>query len=1066
MFIGKTEAITFAASIKKPLKQYQRLSTLLATAFLFSVCALPLCLSTQAQSTGRGSVSAKPRVEQRIDQGSLVTLRGHMIKALTPDRDLGIVEDAKPLRLYLNLQRSAAQQKDLDTLISEQQNPASPNFHKWLTPEQFGERFGVAQSDINEITHWLGTQGFEVTSVAKNASVINFTATAGGVNHTFHAQLHYWNIAGGRYAAPASEPAIPAALAGVVSGIAGLNQIPAHKHHTPIHQERYDAETHKWYSVEPAGAEAASTQSHFHASNGAYDMTPQDFYTIYNVNPTFNAGNRGAGSTIGIIGSGPFNYGTVSGGNAGGTATGGDVVTFRKLFGITTPLNLQIQHGSANFPCIGGGGDDSAESALDVEWSSALAPAATIIFNDCQDTSDTFLTEVQALVDANQADVISSSLGFSEPNVSLADTQGYEAAFTQAAAQGQTVLSAQGDSGSNDVDFGAPQGTHGLSVDYPGSSALVLSIGGTDFQDKYDVDHGSSIPQSTYWGATNSQFYGDALTYVPETTWNDSCASPLIAITPQLGGQAGESTATYCNSGVSSLTRAFGSGGGGGLSIFFAQPSWQTGVPGLNPSVTKRATPDVSLFSSGGNNWGHGLVLCDSSSPGSACTSPDTFGVAGGTSFAAPQFAGILGLLKTGTGTRQGLIQPALYALARAQYAAGTACYANGQTANTGITNSLPASSCIFNDVTTSGNGNECVAGSTDCFSNPGASYGVLTASGSTSTFVDGYAAGAKYDLATGLGSVNVTNLIKKWNTAFSSTTSLSATPSTITSAQSTVLKATVTGGTPAGYDGTAPVLAGSVSFNLGGMSIGNCTLASGTCSISVAGTALQLGSNSITATFTSTGAYPMSTSSAATVTVTAAQASQTITFGPLPNVTYPNPPNTVNLTATASSGLPVSYTVSGPATVSGSTLTVTGTGTITVTASQSGNGSYSAATPVQQSFTSTATVVAGTTVLSESVSVVNLGGSYQETVRITNSGTGTAQKVTLTTVALGAANANQSLPSVVGNIAPGGSTTVVFTFPSTAGSPGATVAAKFAGNYTGGTFSGSVRATLPQSAQ
>ena len=320
---------------------------------------------------------------------------------------------------------------------------------------------------------------------------------------------------------------------------------------------------------------------------------------------------------------------------------------------------------------------------------------------------------------------------------------------------------------------------------------------------------------------------------------------------------------------------------------------------------------------------------------GQECTSPDTFGYAGGTSFAAPQFAGILGLLKTGNGSRQGLVQPALYALARAQYAAGTACYANGQTANTGVTTGLPTSTCIFNDVTTSGNSNECEAGTTNCFSNPGASYGVLTSSGNNSTFVDGYAAGAKYDIATGLGSVNVTNLITKWNTAFSSTTTLAANPTTITTAQSTTLMATVTGGTPAAYTGTAPALAGSVAFNLGGTSLGNCTVSGGTCSISVAGTALQAGNNSITATFTSTGAYPASTSTAAVVTVTSAQATQTITFGALPNVTYGVSPFT--LKATASSGLAVTYTVIGPATVSGSTLTITGTGMVTVTASQAG---------------------------------------------------------------------------------------------------------------------------------
>jgi Pro-kumamolisin, activation domain/Chitobiase/beta-hexosaminidase C-terminal domain/Bacterial Ig-like domain (group 3) len=834
------------------------------TACLLAVLGALSFSAAFGQASGITTPTAS-RVTQPINQANRVTLKGHVLTSLTPDRDLGVVEETLPVRLYISLKRTPAQQADLDALLAAQQNTTSPMYHKWLTPEQFGGRFGASESDIDKVRGWLESQGFEITSVARNKSVINVMTTAVGVRETFHAQLHYWNIENGRHVATANDPQVPAALSDLIGSIAGLNQIPPRGHHTPIHSGRFDPATNKFYPADSAktGDEAGAT-SHF-TSAGGYQMTPQDFYTIYNVNPTFAAGNRGAGSTIGIIGSGPFNYGTVSGGDAGGTATGGDVATFRKLFGITTPLNLQIQHGDANFPCSGVGGTDSGESALDVEWSSAVAPAATILFNNCTDGNG-FLTEVQALVDANVADTISSSLGFQEPDA-IDAVQGFETAFAQAAAQGQTILSAEGDSGSDDADFGSANGTHGLNIDYPGSSTLVLSVGGTDFQDKYDVDLGSSILQSKYWSATNSQFYGSALGYVPETVWNDSCASTLSASDPDRGGSPGETPATSCDL----INRPDFSGGGeGGISITFAQPSWQTGIPGLKASITKRATPDISLFSSSGT-WGHALVLCDSGAgASSACTSPDTFGFAGGTSFAAPQFAGILSLLKTATGSRQGLVQPALYALAKAQYAAGTACYANGQASNTGITTGLPVASCVFNDVTTNNNNNQCDAGTTNCFTNPGASFGVFTSSGNNSIFVDAYPAGAKYDIATGLGSVNVTNLINKWNTAFTSTTSLTAAPSTITAAQSTLLTATVKGGLPPGSDdGTPPKLSGGVNFNAGAVKVGTCTLSSGSCSTSVLGSALQVGVNSITATFVGSTAYPSSTSGIVKVTVT-----------------------------------------------------------------------------------------------------------------------------------------------------------------------------------------------------
>ncbi len=948
--------------------RFKAISCLLSLVGVFAVSA--------ARAQVADPSAAQPsRLTQPINEAQRVTLKGHVLRGLTPDMDLGLVEDSMPVHLFLNLRRTPAQQADLDALLAAQQNPKSPAYHKWLTPEQFGARFGASDSDIQKTQEWLEAQGFEVVGVAKNKSVINLKTTAAGVREAFQAQLHYANIHGGKHFVTANEPTIPAAFSSLISGISGLNEITPREHHTPIHTERYDADTHKWLPVSSNGTDAAGAQPHYlDPGTGHYNVTPQDYYTIYNINPTLKAGNVGGAATIGILGSGPFDYGTVT----NGKAAGGDVTTFRNLFGITTPLNLKIESGDANFPCIVASGSDSGESALDVEWAGATAPGATLIFESCAGSSDgsgfDFLTETQALVDANVADIITSSIGFTEG--ALAGTQAFETAFAQGAAQGQTFLSAQGDSGWDDADFGAPQGISGLNIDYPGSSTLVLSVGGTDFQDLYDVDAGSSIPQSTYWSATNSQFYGNALGYVPETTWNDSCASPLVATTTENGGAPGETTATYCNSPVFASQRA-GGGGGGGISTLFAQPSWQTGIPGLSASITKRVTPDISMFSSPGQYWGHSLAVCDTGG-GQPC-SAGSFGFSGGTSFAAPSLAGILGLLKTSTGSRQGLVQPALYALAKAQYSAGTACYANGQTANTGITTGLPASSCVFNDVTTNGNDNECQAGSTDCFSNPGASYGVLTASPNTSVFIDAYAAGAQYDIATGLGSLNVTNLLAKWNTAFTSSTTLKANPTSITAAQTTSLTATVTGGQPPNAGSPAPALTGSITFKAGGVTVGTCMLVSGSCSANVQGSALQPGANSITATFAGSQSYPSSTSSVVTVTVTSTTTNQTITFAALPNVTYGV--NPIALTATASSGLPVTYKVTGPATLSGSTLSIIGAGSVMVTASQAGNSSFTAATPVTRTFTvAPATLTATAANLSRAVGAANPTLTYAVT--------------------------------------------------------------------------------------
>lgn len=327
-----------------------------------------------------------------------------------------------------------------------------------------------------------------------------------------------------------------------------------------------------------------------------------------------------------------------------------------------------------------------------------------------------------------------------------------------------------------------------------------------------------------------------------------------------------------------------------------------------------------------------------------------TFGGSGGTSFVAPQLTGITGLLVVETGSRQGLLNPTLYALAKTQYTAAatkTACYANGQASNTGVTTGLPASSCIFNDVTTSNNDEPCAKGSTDCYVNSGASYGLLSATGANSLTI-AYPAGAEYDNATGLGSINVYNLLTKWNTAFSSSTALSATPTSLASTQSTILLAKVTTGTPKGYDnGKPPALTGGVTFSAAGVSLGSCTLSGGSCSIAVKGTALQAGVNKVTATFSGSPSYPASTSSTVNVTL---EAAQTITFAAIPSQTMGAH---VALNATASSGLPVTFVsfTTSVCTVSGSTVSTIAAGYCAIEANQPGNATYAPAYSAFQTF-------------------------------------------------------------------------------------------------------------------
>jgi hypothetical protein len=930
------------------------------------VCAVVLAMaaslfsqSTAPQSTSQSTsqdTRRRSRIKEEIDSTQLVTLRGHVRPDLTAERDMGVVEDELPLRLYLVLQRSPEQQAELDNLLARQQQPTAPEYHRWLTPQEFGARFGASQDDIAKVTAWLEGQGMAVQGVMNNAMFIDFAATARQVREVFHTQLHYYNIQGGRYAANAQDPMIPAALAEAVAGIKGLSKIPHQSHRTKVHQASYDAATHSWNRVDEGGAEPA-----YDFGGGEYDVTPQDYYTIYNVNPVFTGGNLGATATVAVVEQSDFEFGTVNA--TTGVTTGGDVATFRSQFGVQGTLNMHVYHGYGTTICNAPGIDpekngEEAEAALDAEWANALAPAANLIFMSCDQSphqgTDTSMT---ALIDNNLGDSMSMSYGSSELNFAPGDYTFYDKLFAQAAAQGQSFFVSAGDSGSDMADQNTTgTATSGYNVNAFGSPNVTVA-GGTDFADAFDAAMGGRA-QSNYWGANKPNYYESALGYIPETAWNDGCASSIRAAWANNTYTGAE----YCATAPSNYLDGEVVGGSGGFSKNYPVPSYQQGITGY--SGTMRAQPDISGFAAAGG-WGHALIFCDSYQGQFPCTSSKNFGEAGGTSFVAPQMAGVAGLLRSATGARQGLLNPELYALAKAQFTAAgtaTACYSNGQTSNAGLTVGLPAAGCIFNDVTTSNNDVPCKAGSTECYVNSGATYGMLSLSGVSSLKV-AYPSTPGYDEATGLGTVNVDNLITNWGataqTFFTSTTTLTAAPTSITSSQTTTLTAVVTGGTPSGFTGSVPAVTGSVTFTAGTASLGNCALSNGSCGLVVSGSALQSGSDSISATYSGNSSYPASASIIELVTVTGTSTT-TLTAAP----TSITSSQTTTLTAVVTGGAPSGGTaqaVSGSVNfnagsaslgnctlnsgncvlvVSGSALQV---GANSITATYSGNSSYTA---------------------------------------------------------------------------------------------------------------------------
>jgi len=569
------------------------------------------------------------RITSRIDDSRTVLVRGRAIRPANSSNDVGRVESGFPLAgITLTLARSAAQQADLDQLLLAQQNPASPHFHQWLTPEQFADRFGTSRSDVAQIQGWLQTQGFTLDYLARSRTYISFSGTAQQVQNAFHAEIHRYSVGGQMHYANASDPSIPEALAGLVAGVRGLDD----------------------FHPQPLVREALPQLS---GGPGRYILAPADFAAIYDVTPLYNQGIDGTGQKIAV---------------AGQTAIStGDITLFRNKFslGATNLETVLVPNNPLGF----GNSKDEVEADLDIEWSGAVAPKATIVYVYSPDAWDAAMYAI----DQKSAPVLSFSFGYDCELYDFRDLTTWRATVQQANAEGITMLVATGDIGAAGCEFlDTPYpviAQSGLGVGEPASIPEVTAMGGSEFNEGKNSE--------LYWDSD-----GSAEGYIPEKAWND--------------------------------TALFGSfnATGGGASIYFAQPAWQTG-PGV-PNDGWRHLPDLAFPASNGHD------------PAYIYTS-GAAALVGGTSCAAPMMAGVMALLNQYLAQKQpglGNINPTLYRMA--------------QTAP-----------LAFNDIVVGDNKVPCADGPPDCVN------GSL-----------GWAAGPGYDSATGLGSLDVYNFVKQWSSA------------------------------------------------------------------------------------------------------------------------------------------------------------------------------------------------------------------------------------------------------------------------------------------------------------
>lgn len=811
----------------------------LALPFVFS--GVRACAQTTPESASAAPQAAAvpARITQAIDETQLVRLKGNVHPLARPEFDQGIVPDATPMmRMMLVLQRSPEQEAALRQLMDEQLSKDSPNYHKWLTPQQFGQQFGPADTDIQTLTDWLTRQGFQQIKVGTGRTAIEFSGNVGQVRNAFHTEIHQFNVNGEMRQANLSDPQIPAAIAPVVAGVVSLHNFPrkSFKRDAGIHTATRDSHGNPQFTT-TSGCGTGNTQP-------CFVLGPADFAKVYNIPASLN----GTGQQIAIVADSNINP--------------QDVTDFRTLFGLpTNPPNIIL-----NGPDPGLNGDEG-EADLDVQVSGMVAPNATIDFVVSEDTLTAAGIDLSAvyIVDNNIAPVMSESFGACESALGTAGNAFYDGLWEQAAAQGITVMISAGDPGAAGCDdFNtATAATLGLAVSGFASTPFNVAVGGTDFDDVGK--------QTSFWNTTNvTGTRESAMGYIPETTWNDSCAATATSTTLN----------TVCPSSNANLNNIVG--GGGGPSSIYPKPAWQSGIipNGIAAGDNHRYVPDVSLFASDGPQSMSFYLFCeaDSIAPGNppSCASSGSFSFqgAGGTSAASPAFAAIMALINQNNG-RQGNANPVLYKIATT----------SGQSCNSSI-EALSGSTCAFNDVTKGNNSVPCVGTSPNCSSTTASGTGVLVSAASPTT--PAWTTAAGYDLATGLGSVNVTNLATQWPLAAGNfhptTTALTVNGSTstvtITHGTSVAAKATVTSTSSGTPSGDVALLA-PTSVNGG---IGDGTLSGGSTTINT--TFLPGGSYNLTARYAGDTTFAPSTTSPGVPVVVNKEASRLqysiVTFDPV----------------------------------------------------------------------------------------------------------------------------------------------------------------------------------------
>ncbi|WAH36230.1 S53 family peptidase [Alicyclobacillus dauci] len=518
----------------------------------------------------------------------------------------------------------------LQNYINQTVDPASPNYRKYLTVNQFRNQYAPSQSAINQVIQYLAQYGIQA-SAYQDDLVIHATGTVDQFQKALSFQMDNYKKNGKAFRAPKNLEKIPQIIADTVLVVTGLDNFPSfHPMSTKVNTTGPEAQT---TSVQPPTPGKASVPG---------QLTATDAANLYDVAPLYKQGITGKGQTIGIATLANF--------------VPQDAYDYWDAIGLKSAKNRISQvH-------VDGGGDlssdaGSGETTLDVEQSGGIAPDANIVVYDAPNTDAGFMDVFYKAVSDNLVNTLSVSWGSPEAlymaNGQTNEVQAFDQAFMEAAAQGISTFAASGDSGAYDTNRGLPYPYFSkvVGADVPSSDPYITAAGGTTLPTTLQMKHG---PVST----------GNQ-----ERAWTWDYFSDYLS-------------QNYGPSAIYDLGY-FSVGGGGAVSSIWSLPSYQRGVAGTTTTPSGQSlmdetqTPPVDYVDlpSGfaGRNTPDVSMNADPETGYLVYSSTDGGWIAeGGTSFVAPQLNGITALINQSVGQSVGFLNPQLYALEKGGHPYGT----------------------------------------------------------------------------------------------------------------------------------------------------------------------------------------------------------------------------------------------------------------------------------------------------------------------------------------------------------------------------------------------------------